>query len=44
MGYVDITSNQKTENQFNITTKYESMENWKQFFNVCEILLNADKK
>ena len=29
MGYVDITSYQKTENWFNITTKYESMKNWK---------------
>lgn len=44
MSYVEIKLYREIENRFNITKKYDFMENSKQYLDGCEILLNTDKK
>lgn len=43
MVYLEIKLYRETKNRFNITTKYEFMEDWKPFLDDWQILLNVDK-
>ena len=43
MGYAEIKQCREIEKRFNITTKYEFLENWKRFLDGFEVFLNADR-
>ena len=43
ISYAEIKLYSEIKNWFNITTKYIFMEEWKQFLDKCQILLNPDK-